>query len=45
MGLTDFLNAKSEKFDEFENPNSFEKDDCLSCRIIGMSHKDQGRSL
>lgn len=36
MALKDFLNAKNEKFDEFENPTAFEKDDCLSCRVIGM---------
>lgn len=45
MALKDFLNAKNEKFDEFENPTAFEKDDCLSCRVIGMAPKDQVKSF
>lgn len=36
MVLKELLNAKNDKYDEFENPTAFEKEDCLSCRILGM---------
>lgn len=36
MVLKEFFDAKKEKFDDFENPDAFEKKDCLSCRVLGM---------
>ncbi|KIW27767.1 uncharacterized protein PV07_07475 [Cladophialophora immunda] len=28
---------KEDKFPEFENPRAFDKEDCLSCRILGST--------
>jgi hypothetical protein len=28
---------KEEQLTEFDDPNAFEKQDCLSCRVLGMS--------
>jgi len=28
---------KGDKFTEFENPNTFEKEDCISCRVLGST--------
>ena len=38
MALKEFLNSKKEKIDDFESPDAFEKEDCLSCRVLGLSH-------
>jgi hypothetical protein len=35
MVLKEFFNAKKEKLDDFESPDAFEKEDCLSCRVLG----------
>ncbi|KAK4946563.1 hypothetical protein LTR10_014415 [Elasticomyces elasticus] len=37
MVLKEMLSAKTQKFDDFEDPKAFEKDDCLSCRIVGST--------
>lgn len=36
MVLREFFDAKKEKLDDFESPDAFEKEDCLSCRVLGM---------
>ncbi|EXJ73866.1 uncharacterized protein A1O5_03628, partial [Cladophialophora psammophila CBS 110553] len=28
---------KEDKFPEFENPRAFDKEDCLSCRVLGST--------
>ena len=37
MALGELFARKGEKFDEFENPNALEREDCLSCRVLGTS--------
>ncbi|KEF62916.1 uncharacterized protein A1O9_00890 [Exophiala aquamarina CBS 119918] len=37
MALMEFFNAKKDKIDDFESPDAFEKEDCLSCRVLGST--------
>ncbi|EXJ88786.1 hypothetical protein A1O3_01850 [Capronia epimyces CBS 606.96] len=37
MVLTELFSPKKSTFDEFEDPKAFEKEDCLSCRVLGST--------
>ena len=37
MALKELFARKGEKYDEFDNPNALEREDCLSCRVVGKT--------
>jgi len=37
MVLRELFSPKGDKFDDFDNPKAFEKEDCLSCRVLGST--------
>jgi len=37
MVLRELFAPKGDKFDDFDNPKAFEKEDCLSCRVLGST--------
>ena len=37
MVLKELFSPRRDKFDDFEDPKAFDKDVCLSCRVIGTT--------
>ncbi|EHY58797.1 hypothetical protein HRR83_007525 [Exophiala dermatitidis] len=37
MVLKELFSPRRDKFDDFEDPKAFDKDDCLSCRVLGST--------
>jgi len=37
MVLRELFSPKGDKFDDFDNPKAFDKEDCLSCRVLGST--------
>ncbi len=42
MALKEFFSPKRDKIDDFDDPNTFEKEDCVACRVLGLDHFLQG---